>query len=143
MLHSWTRIESQMIECYQLRYHFAESQKMACYLKRETYSGPICLGSGKWHLNWYHSIIWDATLVQQYWELELVTESQLGEVQMKLPKEKLLEIELNFDAKNISMNLINPVIRLPSLYLTSMSKSFPYSLRCWMLICSRAIFSLL
>ena len=76
------------------------------------------------HLRFYSS----STV--QHWELELVTESQLGEVQMELPKEKLLEIELNFDAKNISMNLINPVIRLPSLFLTSMSKSFPYSLRC-------------
>ena len=30
-----------MTECYQFRCHFAESQKMACYLKREAYSGPI------------------------------------------------------------------------------------------------------
>ena len=37
----WTRMASQMIECYQFRCHFAESQKMACYLKREAYSGPI------------------------------------------------------------------------------------------------------
>ena len=29
------------------------------------------------------------------------------------------------------MNLIIPVIGLPSLCLTSMSKSLPYSLRCW------------
>ena len=35
---------------------------------------------------------------------------------------KLLEIELNFDAKNILMNLINPVIRLPSLCLTSIAE---------------------
>ena len=31
----WTRMASQMIECYQFRCHFAESQKMVCYLKRE------------------------------------------------------------------------------------------------------------
>ena len=42
-------------------------------------------GSAKWHLNWQHSIIWDAIPVQQHWELELVTESQFGEVQMKTP----------------------------------------------------------
>ena len=35
------RMASQMIECYQFRCHFAESQEMACYLKREAYSGPI------------------------------------------------------------------------------------------------------
>ena len=29
-------------------------------------------GSAKWYLNW---IIWDAILVQQYWELELATET--------------------------------------------------------------------
>ena len=33
-----------------------------------------------------HSIIWAAILVQQHWELELVHESQLGEVQIKRPK---------------------------------------------------------
>ena len=32
---------SQMIECYQFRCHFAESQGMACYLKGEANSGPI------------------------------------------------------------------------------------------------------
>ena len=40
-----------------------------CYLKQETYSDPISF----------------EVLVQQHWELELVTESQLGEVQMKPP----------------------------------------------------------
>ena len=33
----WTRMTSQTIECYQFWCHFAESQKMACYLKQETY----------------------------------------------------------------------------------------------------------
>ena len=37
----WTRMASQMIECYQFKYHFAEFQKMVCYLNGETYSGPI------------------------------------------------------------------------------------------------------
>ena len=32
---------NQMIECYQFRCHYAESQEMVCYLKRESYSGPI------------------------------------------------------------------------------------------------------
>ena len=28
-------------------------------------------GTANWHLNWQHSIIWTAILVQQHWELEL------------------------------------------------------------------------
>ena len=48
-----------------------------CYLKRETY---VFWGSAKWY-----SIIWDAILVQQHWELELDTERQLREVQLKPP----------------------------------------------------------
>ena len=30
-----------MVEFYQFRCHFAESQEMVCYLKREAYSVPI------------------------------------------------------------------------------------------------------
>ena len=37
----WTRMASQMIECYQFRCHFVESHEMACYIKWEAYSGPI------------------------------------------------------------------------------------------------------
>ena len=37
-----------MIECYQFRCHFAESQKMVCYLKREAFSGPI-----SFEVQWY------------------------------------------------------------------------------------------
>ena len=37
----WTRMASQMIECYQFRCHFAESQEMACYLKREVQQNDI------------------------------------------------------------------------------------------------------
>ena len=36
-------------------------------------------------------MIWDAILVQQHWELELVTESQLGEAQMKPPMVTLIK----------------------------------------------------
>ena len=50
-----------------------------------TYSGPIPFE--------VHSIIEDAILVQQHWELELVNESQLGEVKMKPPIEHLLLAE--------------------------------------------------
>ena len=28
-------------------------------------------GTANWHLNWQHSIIWTAILVQQHWELEM------------------------------------------------------------------------
>ena len=46
---------------------------MACYLKCEVSFGPISFEQGKadWHLNWPHSIIWTAILVQQNWKLEL------------------------------------------------------------------------
>ena len=57
-------------------------------LKRETYSGPISF-EVQWNNIWTDNIQsfynWDAILVQQHWELELVTESQLKEVQMNTP----------------------------------------------------------
>ena len=57
---------------------------MVCYLKRETYSGPISYEVQR-------NDIWtDNILVQQHWELELVNESQLGEVQMKPPWTNLI-----------------------------------------------------
>ena len=46
----------------------------------------------KWSQNGRTKVIYKGTfvsnqsLVQQHWELELVTESQLGEVQMKPPR---------------------------------------------------------
>ena len=78
---------SQMIECYQFRCHFAESQEMKCYLKQETYSGPISFEVQQNdiselitfnHLRCHSSSI-------ELWGLELVTESQLEKVQMKPP----------------------------------------------------------
>ena len=67
------------------KYQFTNTSKyfdMASYLKQETYSGPV---SFEVQRNDIDSVISDTILVQQHWELELVTESQLGEVQMKPP----------------------------------------------------------
>jgi hypothetical protein len=47
----WTRMVYQLIECYQFRCHFTESQKMACYLKWEAYSGPISF-EVQWNVIW-------------------------------------------------------------------------------------------
>ena len=46
---------SQMVECYQFRWHFAESQKMACYLKWEAYSGPISF-EVQWNDIWVDNV---------------------------------------------------------------------------------------
>ena len=51
----WTRMTSQMIECYQFRCHFVESHEMACYLKWETYSGPISF-EVQWNDIWTDNI---------------------------------------------------------------------------------------
>ena len=77
---------------------------MASYLKWETYSGPISF-EVQWNDIWIDNIqsfemIWDTILVQKHWELELVTESQLGEVHMKPPFRAFAILQI--DSANVS-----------------------------------------
>ena len=72
---------------------------IACYLKQETYSGPIFFEVQQndiWTDN-IQSFEMPLYIVQQHWELELFTESQLGEVQMMKPSQfwNYAEILLN------------------------------------------------
>ena len=71
---------------------------MACYLKQEAYSGPISF-EVQWNDIWTNNIqsFEMFEIVQQHWELELVTESQLGEVQMKPLFERLAKENLPFN----------------------------------------------
>ena len=103
----WTRMASQMIECYQFRCHFAESQEIACYLKtRGLFWSYLFWGSAKWHLNllvqnvlnwlvnWYLNL-----LVRNVIEREIEREK----VQMKPPN--ILHKDF-FDKKNLWINFL-------------------------------------
>ena len=83
-----------MIECYQFRYYFAESQKMACYLKREALLVKNIL-------NWLWNDSWTYYVVCNVIEREIEKEK----VQMKPSYSTFKNIELCQRILNASKNI--------------------------------------